>query len=618
MPLANGGTCSYNGVAFQSLYRSRITTRPIEDEARRATVHVEHTLTVEGFVAQGPTGPTLEQMRRSLTQPGGTLRYNDKGFGTLDVNVPGGSVRDSTWGPHTDVLEWVPLGGEGMAAQVTLVLRTTIPECDTARYEYALAAWNYDITFAIDESGYTSITVAGYIEIPMTRITVNDRRIPDNVDRYREWLETQVPPGFQRGPRSFRASKDKRRLDFSWTDTELPAPLPDGVTKMSATHSVEADRPYVRWQNNMEATVTVARGAPKRQALDAFLLLLGDRMNQLRTRGPAGAEGSFLPGRYRVSEDVFGRTTSFSYSFTYISRAFSVGPFLAASGLWTPVAGTDYQRWRASLQPYGTQGVRGYAGASSQPADDAIIDLCLNGNSAVAIPVRVNTPPTSEGTTPGNTPGGNNPGGRTPGRIDPFDPNRGKKVPVRASWVWYEVTVELIRDARRARRKLLPSQPPRNTNTGPLRDKTGSVPPQLDDSQAIALGPAGSAGGGGGGGGQAFGAGAYDVGEPFPRPGNRDGWPKDSFQSVAAPTYWVLLYGWAVRVGHRIPTPELVSVGGVPVVELDRRVKEQVLSGWGDTVTYYAAWEILYGLPEAPRADVLVPPNPALGFPGAR
>jgi hypothetical protein len=198
------------------------------DEAQRTTVYVEHSLEVEGYVVPnvvtGTTDTVLSTARKLLTAQGGALDYSDKGFGDLVVNVEAGGVRDVSWGPHPEILEWIPLGGDGVGTcKVVWRVTTRIPECTSAVYAGAPLALNYEQDFSIDEAGYTTVGTSGYIEIPMTRRTQTDRSLPDSADQYRERLQAAVPLGYRRNSQDYRLSKDKRRLDFSWRDEEIPA-----------------------------------------------------------------------------------------------------------------------------------------------------------------------------------------------------------------------------------------------------------------------------------------------------------------------------------------------------------------------------------------------------------
>ncbi len=301
-------TCEYNGIAFTTLYRSRISSRPIHDQAGRTVVYVEHTLTVDGYIAitDETTDETMEDIRRLLTAQGGFLNYQDAGFGELVVNQVG-SVRDVKWGPVPEVLEWVPLGGDGMACKITWRCVARIPECDNARYENSILALNYTVTHTIDRDNFLSESLQGYLEIPMTRRFQGDRVPPDSVDDYRERLEARQPPaGWRRLDRRFVISADRRRLDFSWTDQQTDGnALPLLVTSIDASHTVQSAEGlyFKKWQVTLEATITMTAGAPRALALDVFLLLAAERLVEAHAR----KGGSFLLGSFMARESIYGR-----------------------------------------------------------------------------------------------------------------------------------------------------------------------------------------------------------------------------------------------------------------------------------------------------------------------
>ena len=131
MPLNNPSTeiARYNGVSWLGLYKSRLSARPVPDEARRATKYIEYGLEIDGYVT-APLGSTstdaqLAALRRCLTQPGGPLVYKGKGYGTLAVNSPAdGPARDVAYGPWPELLDAFPVG-DSRANGLTVDLSAT-------------------------------------------------------------------------------------------------------------------------------------------------------------------------------------------------------------------------------------------------------------------------------------------------------------------------------------------------------------------------------------------------------------------------------------------------------------------------------------------------------------
>lgn len=600
--VVSGGTCTYNGTAFNTLYKSRISSRPVLDEARRTVIYVEHTLDVEGYIIAQPTDPSMTAIRKSLMAVGGALTYKNKGFGDLVVNGTS-PVRDACWGPIPELLDFVPLGGDCNAARVHWRCVTRIPECDFARYRFALLAYNYEQDWAIDGDGYTTIRMTGYLEIPMTRLGVNVRTIPDTADRYREAIRPEVPLGYQRTTQEFKLSKDKRRLDFSFVDTEIPRPLPDGCTKIEASHTVETSlhgEGLKVWTITLEATITLAAGLPKSLALAAFLLILASRVRGPYLAGIAAQRRlTLIPQSMRFQDDVFGRTSRFYIKMRNVN-ALTVQQILTQSGMWQPIEGTGFQRWRSSLQNTAFN-VRGAAGAFASNFDDAIIDLCLGvprlpgsaalrtwpgnnddrgqGNRVISRPVSGHAGNLINVRFPSN------PGGRDDGFgfintiIEGLSPER--------SFIRYEPRLRLHETDKLIEHKPLPRQPAPDPDAGAGGD--------FDTSDASST--------------------AQATGQP----GSQSGYelyPTPKYQQGAAPTRRVIFSGLAERIGWRVPPPELRELDGVKLREVSRDIEEPTTGSIGDIRIFGLVWTIVYAL-EGPLPNGLpFLGNPVLGVDG--
>lgn len=558
-------TCQYNGVTFTSLYSSRVTARPIYDDAKRTVVYVEHTLEVNGFISSSTSDTTLSTMRRSLTTPAGNLDYEDKGYGDLVINTNTSGVWDAAWGPMPEVLEWAPLGGDGLAAKVKWRVVVRIPECTTARYRNAVAAHNHEADYEIDQDGYTTVRHKGYLEIPMTRLSVNDRSMPDLVDLYREQVDRKSPTGFRRENRSYHISKDKRRLDYTFTDKQLPVPLPKLCTAIDARQSFDSRlaKPFgfAVWIFRLDATITLAAGVSKEEALTIFTALLGSRLRELRRK-----KKTVIPQTYSVEEDIFGRTSRFTATFHCISQQpLKIGQWLGLSGLWSPIEGTSYQQWRTSLQSYGAEGTRGFANLQYGRADDVIVDLCQPAQAqqvlSAAKPPNAHLPA-----------GGGGPRVEVKGdeeiKVDGLTPGN--------AWMDYNAGVRWRESQNKARHKRLPL-PLGSENAGPLTFSATAQPdyrprPAQDTTSNHAATPR----------------------LPHLAP--------DVFQRTSSPTRTLSLEGYGIRVGWRVPAPSVVSVGGQPVEELDRDVVERVIGHIGLLPVFLTTWTIDYGVPDTPAS----------------
>lgn len=584
-------TCSYNGITFTSLYKSKISSRPVMDEAQRTTVYVEHTLELEGYVVPnvvtGTTDTPMASIRKLLTAQGGALYFEDKGFGDLNVNTEAGGVRDAAWGPHPELLEWIPLGGDGAGAcKVTWRVVARIPECTTAVFVGAPLAINYEQDFGIDHAGYTTCTTSGYLEIPMTRRTVADRSLPDSVDLYRERLQNRVVPGYARKDQSYRVSKDKRRLDFSWTDEEIPTAYPERVASIEARQSVTPtdQASACKWSITLDATIEMVQGAAKSEALRVFLRLLGSRIEPMRR----DASGKLLtiPLGLRVEEDIFGRTSRFSITVVFTSLKPDVGHFLAVqSQLWR-VAPTDHSIWLTSLEPFKTHGVRGYNNAFTSPASDGVVDLCLRQGDTSIIRAGAVVKQGASGTDAER------------------EVNNTVKVLLRNltpsnSWLFYQIWLVWNERSGAVRHKLL--LPP---------DDSAARNPAVPESGPT---PAGGVWGGRLGSDDSI----RDQTGPGVKPAEGKGSrTTDPVQRPVGPSRRIWLKGWGVRLGYRVPVPILKTVGGTPVIEVERWIEEKPASAIAGIPIYRTAWSIEYMVPGAPTGVIEIPANPILGIDG--
>lgn len=584
MPVVvNGPSVTYSGVSFTNMYKTTVASRPVYDDAGRATVYVEHTIEVDGYV-QSPTGTdtTMAQLRKLLTQPGGTLIYGpNKGFGTLSVNA-GGPVKDCVWGPKPELLQFVPLGGDacGQAAGAKVRWRVTtrIPECDTARYQFAVLALNYSVVYELDQDGYTVQTISGYVEIPMTRVTPSSRVVPDTADRYRSLVRPEVPAQFQRTKQSFRLSLDKRRLDFTFVDVEMPSALPDYCTTVNARHRVRsslAGLGFESWEVSVEATITLARGRPKADALAIFWQqVLGPRVARLKAQ--LGA--ALIPQEFELEDDMYGRTASFR--FRALAKGAALETVLGASNMWKAVAHTNYSRWSAQVRNY-SHSERGWAGLAHDPRDDGVVDLCLAGPTGKIVSRENGQPPP----------------------VDDAQANIISQqfsqivadVTAELSWLFYWMELVWVEWQNIVPHKRQPAPPPAGGPTGGPTGPDFTLPPT-----GPILKPSG---------GEFRQLASY---QGAPQPANPlPNQTPDRMQRTATPTKILLLRGLGLRLLYRVPVPELLTVGGVKVVELGRMVSEDVPGSLGGVPIFRTEFLIAYYLPDVPKGNFPVPPNPA-------
>lgn len=290
------GTASYNGCTFSSLFISSVSGNMVQDNANRTIKYVEYTLVLDGYVTLDDTSPTtdgiMEVLQAKLSKQGGVLTYNGKGFGAWVLNQAGSVYKDVAWGPVPKILEFQPLGASSSAKIVWQVVFRFPEYPPSPSNPFPVLQFNEECTVSYDDEGYSTLSIKGTLEIPQTRITVDNRTVPISVDSRRsEWLTQMVGTQttnnidltrFKKIGPEISISRDRRTMEWSLKATELTfMPLPPFCTAARGRHYVKnvSGPGLMRWSNTLTGTYTVAKNKPRRLAFDAFLSILRWRMN---------------------------------------------------------------------------------------------------------------------------------------------------------------------------------------------------------------------------------------------------------------------------------------------------------------------------------------------------
>ena len=295
------GELTYNGCKFGPLFETTVSGNPIKDKAKRTVMYMEYTLTVDGYVtlpsSENSINGPMNKLRELLTAQAGDLFYQGRGF-NINANTADGDV---AWGPVPELLDFQPLGA-GKSAKVQWKVTVRITEPPFARISQGqnritpMLQFNYDTSVTYGEDGYSTISMHGTMEIPMTRNpSQKTRTIPRTVDNFRGTVESRLMSGidlskFRLTRRDFRVSRDKRMLEWDITAEELPyMNMPPYCTVARGSYNVRPVKvgPGVTtWFCTLKATYTVGRphsvglNGARRQAWLAFLALLRLRMSQ--------------------------------------------------------------------------------------------------------------------------------------------------------------------------------------------------------------------------------------------------------------------------------------------------------------------------------------------------
>ena len=339
--LPDTGELTYNGCVFSPLFETKVSGNPIKDNAKRTVKFIEYTIVADGYVTLGEKlanniSSNMATLYRLLTAQGGALTYKGK---ALDIIVnpqggnPGGGLHvgpvrpirpspnnDVAWGPIPDLLEFQPLGG-GLSAKIQWKVTTRLPPPSVASVSNSLGILqlNYETSVTYNEDGYSSLSIKGTTEIPMTRTPSQaTRSVPKTADSYRELLERRVLKGIDLGKfrltkRIFSVSRDKRTLEWDVAAEEKPyMDLPPKCTIAKGSYSVrpaKAGPGLVLWLCTLRATYTVRADASRSTAWWVFLELLRLRMEQSKNTPIPDATDNNSSTKLTLVENIFGGAT---------------------------------------------------------------------------------------------------------------------------------------------------------------------------------------------------------------------------------------------------------------------------------------------------------------------
>lgn len=595
-PVSDPVEVFYNGITFlNEVTKSTVRATPLPDPAGRTIMATKYAFDVHSYVlaTNADAGDTIDgQMdgiRRRLQMKGGELRYSGLGlFGdNFVVNAPGGGgVRDVAWGPTPSLVSFESMGSNELgsgAAKVQWQCETTLPECiGAAKYEGQPLSFTYSLQVVTDYGGLSKRVYEGQMTIPLTKVSVTSSAVPVTADKYLEKIVVPPPQGFKRETFDHKLSEDRRTVKFTIVDQQWPSPNfpPANVVLVDASHDTETAGPNMMMRiNTISASYELAMGTPRAWAYVCYRKLCNTRLDvaqrAVATRpGPLSGRCVPIPMKEKLSEpELFGRK-GFKGSLQY-RFAFPREDIIRATGLWRPLppspAGDDSgnvgaQRWARSMERTKVWAARGLAGLEfGSEGALAIVDLCHTPADKLTImpdgSVTVVSTSASEAVMASTE--FSNFGTDRP---DPMKPP-----PLEVSWLDYqlEIFVEIIDGS--VELKPLPTSPV-------VYDPTKGKP---------------------------------DAGYTVPYSGA----PCSIVQQRTGPSIYVTLSGKALRVAAPVSAPQLVSIGGVDVVPMNRPgngFRTKIIANFYFPITA-AWWKFTYVLPCLPKQPFAPLPNPMLG-----
>jgi hypothetical protein len=596
--------CSYGTYTFgPSAYTSNFSVRPNADPAGRTVVSATYAITVSETVSFDDNATAEAYCANAvavLSRNGDKLKYKGRGLDDLEVNVGGGkgSKRDVNYGPWTREIKGVVTGG-GITVQLEWTVEFTIVNCPDGLSKGVLS-FVFTVGFDIDREGYTTRRYESTLTIAATRKTVRDRTIESVADEFRDDTVPPPIPGFRRESQSFRTDLSKRELRTTVVDVQMPGNLPPvGVVDGSIEHSWQSQG-LAKWTASLSATYDIARREGTAiSAISHFLTLIKDRVavaeNMVVGAGLPGAVAGrggrvkVLPVQASASEpNVLGRL-QVRLGCSYMVSGVGFSEVLRAGGLWVPTEKRNdpvgnWKTWSASIPT--VMGPRGHANLAFTAKEDALVDLCLSGQTQ--------TPQPPPGSFVGNIRdliGASllaNAGAALAAALAAAFP----KPALAESWIAYRNFVTLRADTGRVIGNTLPSSPIGAVKGTGQWDVMAQPKPPNQQGGNVPFPPLGGLIGG-------------------QQSGTANG--TTFVHQRSKPTLYVTMSGVALRAHYQIPMPELVTVNGKAPTLVGEPWFHQGLIGETLTPINRAEWSMTYAFTTDggdPTGGIPVPPNP--------
>ena len=379
---------TFNGYTFNDKSHINIDTEVVYDEAGRVAVKKMLTITVKSIItpthdSNGPfsgtqsdetclnNDSTLDEIRERLCVIGGVLDVSGIGFGRLRVNdynaaEPGFDVVDMAHGPKPRVIRWTPIAGAG-AAEIVWTVVAVVPPCER---EDDLKSMNFNIGFSVNEKGYTTRRVSGFLEVVNSDISPGFRR---SADDFRGRIVVAKITNAHR-TQNFDLSADRSRLDFSIVDTEIESPnsYPPDVVLISAPLTLRIPKPHKgsvhstsRLNVNLELTATASRI----RAFEIFAAIFRNRTEDYPTDGNTSR---VIIQELTITEDPFSNQYRFAISWI-VTMNFE--QLLLSSGLFKAF-NVDWATWSASMNQVQANRGLGQFAYSEAGQDDKLVSAC--------------------------------------------------------------------------------------------------------------------------------------------------------------------------------------------------------------------------------------------------
>lgn len=524
------GEISYNGYTFGAIRNVKFADTPITDKANLRVVEIRRKILVHSFVfADSLAGQqaNMQSMRAALEQCGKSLKLVDVGFGSPIDTADATKKGDILYGVQVLDLQMIPAGGDYCYEIFWTAEYTAPPTClANSPVPNAFISFDYDVSYSIDSEGLVTRTIAGDFRV-YSIVGGAFTNIESAFDRIRFTL-----PVIMRRIGAERSIKaDKKTLEFRIVDEELTGDaFPDGLVECDFDEDFENIPPgFINWAATITGGMKVAKGYHKSIAAVKFFAILADRITKLNAMLSNTKNGIVIPDRIRMGSKMFGRESRFSVSFRVVACLHDI----LKGSLWSPVPGTNYASWQASMLAVGVGSPVGVSALRWNPNDKITLDLCdqIAGSGTISVGNDL-----FRQVNPSATPGG----------LFSCD-----SVTEERSYLYYSNSLEGVM----------------NENAKLHRVSQVQMGTQAFDTQGEGLG----------------------LGKP-----NQQIERDHVLQYASAPDFYILLTGRALRLKYETKPPVLKKIGGVDVELMAVTAKCDAITSFFHCTLFSGQWTALY------------------------
>lgn len=370
-----------------------------------------------------------------------------------------GAHYDLNFGPKPNILKWEPIGAR-QACRVIWEVKTYTLEClwNTRRQtdtKSPILSFSFSQEYSMGPNYLLKRSITG-------KVIVGNNVAPDRSGgsncplafsgrihhnllaelKKQRLFNFEPPPYFKRTLQQFTENENNTELKFTIVDTEIDSQeaLPAYTIECDVEHSGDSSFPFVKWNNVMTGSVTLAPTVTYFHAYSVFALLVfyrvkaalqspGTVKRQIRIKDNRGVwrtktvqvplERTVIPTNISISEKLFtdSKKYNFSFSWTYtlastekfndvksgkdITYHESTRGWVIASGMFTSPekqmysSGSGWDSWKDSLAHLGLESARSSSGVNNADAlsvltdtdnhTKVVVDPCLELSSVVKL-----------------------------------------------------------------------------------------------------------------------------------------------------------------------------------------------------------------------------------------